>query len=776
MPLQVPVLDDRNFEQLLDEAKRRIPVFTPEWTNFGGESDPGITLVQLFAFLTDTLLYRANRIPERNRLKFLQLLGIPLQPAAAATGLIRILNDRGPLEALPLNAGVVVNAGNVEFRTLDGVNVLPLEAQAYYKRPVLENDSRYSQFQAKFEAIRVAAALEAGDTGATAGAGVKLVFYETVRLPPPTPAEPNPLVDLATTLDRALYIALLAPPQVDRGMDWKVYLEAVRAVIANQILSLGVVPSPEGAVKPLQPLQLMAPTPSVASLDFALPTHVDDLRPGTTAAEYRRLTPLVGPDVLEMLGVVQLQLPDLAGLRTWEFTDPLQEGAGTFPPRLEDEQVRKRLVTWLRLTLRQPAATNPSSSPPPIRLSWVGINAARVRQAVAVVNELLGQGSGEPDQIVTLANTPVLPDSIVVVTQDPGSPGGGVTFWQPTDDLLAAGPDDPVFTLDPEAGQIRFGDGLRGARPPANVRIMASYEYGGGPQGNVAAGAIKASPDPRLQGGYRIENPVATSGGDFGESAEDGERRIPLVLQHRDRLVTWQDFREVTLRTPGVDVGRVEVLPLFRPPGNGVPAQDNVPGVVTLLVVPQFDATHPLWPTPDRPFLRRVCDYLDRRRLVTTEIYIRGPDYQPVYVAVGIRVRGGFFPDVVKQQVRDQLYAYLSALPPGGPDGTGWPLDKAVLNKDLEAVVTRVPGVEFVNSLRLGKDPASATTDGNQQIELTGLQLPWLADLRVTEGEAELLTAASEQTVALPGTPDEPGGVSVPVDQVVPVPVLKTVC
>ena len=105
MSLELPVLDDRTYEELLDEAKQRIPVYTPEWTNYNVESDPGITLVQLFAFLTDNLLYRANRIPERNRLKFLQLLGIPLQPAAAADGLVVINNDRGPVEALTLAMG-----------------------------------------------------------------------------------------------------------------------------------------------------------------------------------------------------------------------------------------------------------------------------------------------------------------------------------------------------------------------------------------------------------------------------------------------------------------------------------------------------------------------------------------------------------------------------------------------------------------------------------------------------------------------------------------------
>ena len=97
MPLQLPNLDDRDFEQLLEEAKRRIPVYTPEWTNFDIDSDPGITLVQLFAFLTESLLFRANRIPERDRLKFLQLLGVPLQKAAAAKGVIVIRNERGQL-------------------------------------------------------------------------------------------------------------------------------------------------------------------------------------------------------------------------------------------------------------------------------------------------------------------------------------------------------------------------------------------------------------------------------------------------------------------------------------------------------------------------------------------------------------------------------------------------------------------------------------------------------------------------------------------------------
>ena len=63
MPITIPSIDDRRYQDLLNEALARIPVHTPEWTNFN-KSDPGITLIEIFAFLTETLLYRSNQIPD----------------------------------------------------------------------------------------------------------------------------------------------------------------------------------------------------------------------------------------------------------------------------------------------------------------------------------------------------------------------------------------------------------------------------------------------------------------------------------------------------------------------------------------------------------------------------------------------------------------------------------------------------------------------------------------------------------------------------------------
>jgi len=83
MPLPSRPLDDRSFQDLVDEAKKRIPLYCPEWTDHN-VSDPGITLIELFAWMVDILLYRLNQVPERHYIKLLELLGIRLEPPRAA--------------------------------------------------------------------------------------------------------------------------------------------------------------------------------------------------------------------------------------------------------------------------------------------------------------------------------------------------------------------------------------------------------------------------------------------------------------------------------------------------------------------------------------------------------------------------------------------------------------------------------------------------------------------------------------------------------------------
>ena len=147
MPLPVPVTDNRRYQALVDELVARIPSHTPEWTNFN-DSDPGVTLIQLFAHITESLLYRANQIPERNRAKFLQLLGVPLAPAQEARGLVAFANERGPVESLVVPRGTELFAGALPFRTATSLDVLPLDAKFYVRRPIVSPSQELQDYYA----------------------------------------------------------------------------------------------------------------------------------------------------------------------------------------------------------------------------------------------------------------------------------------------------------------------------------------------------------------------------------------------------------------------------------------------------------------------------------------------------------------------------------------------------------------------------------------------------------------------------------------------------
>ncbi len=78
MALPKPKLDDRQFQDIVDEAKKRIPHFSKEWTDHN-VSDPGVTLIELFAWMTDIILYRLNQVPDLHFISFMDMLGIKLR-------------------------------------------------------------------------------------------------------------------------------------------------------------------------------------------------------------------------------------------------------------------------------------------------------------------------------------------------------------------------------------------------------------------------------------------------------------------------------------------------------------------------------------------------------------------------------------------------------------------------------------------------------------------------------------------------------------------------
>lgn len=793
MSIRPPALDDRCYEDLVAELLERIPAHTPEWTN-PRAGDPGRTLIELFAWLGDALLYRANLVPERQRLAFLRLLGEPLQPARPARGLVTVsLKESEPPQALVIRP-LAALAGPVPFEVRNEFMVLPLTAAAYYKRRAGAGEvadevlNALSEFHAEGNAVE---------------------GYTTTPLFPDGRPAPDGFDVFADTADRSLWLALLAPkapsPAEQPGLN-----DATRATFdtGRPLLNIGFVPALP-TTDPLAPISARAAVPHVWEITAKTTVQpIDENHPWRP--EYVALDRIADTTAgLTRSGILRLALPRGAIIHAPENdvrADP-DAGVGPRPPRLDDVALASRLIAWLRLRAEP---VPPGSSPAPqfitgqgaeslqssqagavaaarevehLRIIWTGVNAVEAEQLITNTNRIVGESTGAADQEFSLPSENVEPETLRLEVEE----ASGWVPWQRIDDLgaldrdAAASRDARAFELDAAGGTVRFGDGIRGQIPPAGRRIRAALlRSGGGTAGNLQAGTLKAItavtvtnvPASRF---LTVGQPLPLTGGADAETLAEAEKRIPARLRHRERAVTADDYRALAYETRGVSVGRVEMLPRFKPQQR----HDDIPGIVTVMALP----ARPIAPAPnpraDRPFLEAVHAWLDARRPLGTELYVIGCEYIPVAVSVAVTVAEDAQRDTTLQAIKEALMQVLWPLPGGGFDRLkGWPLGRELSNRELAVEVARVAGVSEVAGLNLFQkknnlnvwEPLGDARDGREQnLRLERWQLPELLAVVAIVGDSAPLSVPD---TGGDGSGDGTSGGPIPVA----VPVVPDIC
>ena len=136
--IPVPNLDDRRYRDIVNEAISLIPKYCPDWTNHN-PADPGVTLIELFAWMTEMIIYRLNRVTDKNYLAFLNLVGIRMRPPQPAEALVTFsLVEKGEPQVIPAGTQVAtVRMGDEEplmFETISELFVLPTKLLRCYSR------------------------------------------------------------------------------------------------------------------------------------------------------------------------------------------------------------------------------------------------------------------------------------------------------------------------------------------------------------------------------------------------------------------------------------------------------------------------------------------------------------------------------------------------------------------------------------------------------------------------------------------------------------------
>ena len=355
---------------------------------------------------------------------------------------------------------------------------------------------------------------------------------------------------------------------------------------------------------------------------------------------------------------------------------------------------------WLRALWRGSSADHVSS------LRRVLLNTTEAVQGVTIRHEILGSSRGTADQVLRLSRVPVLDGVQIEVREDDGGgagSGGGWVGWQVVPDLLDSGPADRHVVVDSAAGLVTFGDGRRGRIPPGgahNVRALA-YRAGGGAAGNVPARRIVqlAAAMPSIAG---VTNEEPAAGGADAETLEAMVARAPRLFRHQQRAVTSDDYEDLAVLA-STEVARARCVPLYDLAGDP-DARRPRPGAVSVIVLPRGQDDRPV---PSLALLARVRRFLADRQNPLVDLTVLGPEYVVVDVEATVRLQSLEAVNAAEAAIRSALSRFLHPVS-GGRGGDGWDFGREPHRSDVFAVIGRIPGVAFVEALRLVRRPEDA--------------------------------------------------------------------
>lgn len=671
--LDSPNLDDRTWQDIVDQARALIPTYAPEWTDHN-PSDLGMTLIELFAWLVEGMTYRLNRVPEKNLIEFLKLIGVTRAPAQPASAYLTYqINNTLPALRIPKGSQVATvqteTENGIVFETDEDLTALPLNlVNALLLQPA---SKQYTDVTSK-----VVGAPLAGLTTTIAADGAVL---------------------LALGFDRASTQPLIT--------HWR-FLQPVKDNAQAAISWFYA----QGANLPLAWSAIPASNLADETKGFQQHGRVSLTIPGDWSSQ---------------------------NPKDWDFTPA--------PGTQAVEQQR----FWIGVNIKN--KDKPQTSPSPafaFGLAHVLFNSVSATNALTISKpELLGTSNGKPFQTFALRYAPLYKnvkaldwyEHLKIQVRTPQIDGSfSETEWSRVEDFPEG--EGTYYRLNPVTGVIDFGNFHpttakegHGSIPPKGSEIRAlTYRYvGGGANGNVPTGAINQIRTP-LNGVDKVQNLGSTQGGVDEEPIEETKRRGPELLRNRYRAVTLEDY-EFLAQEASPEVKKVSALSArFLADGTAwaFGGIARVPGSVNVIVVPEAPLETPR-PMPSDKLLRKVSDFLEERRIITTTLHVTVPRYVPIKAMVNIQVwktatDGGLISREedfrsFKNEISVKINGFFHPIY-GGLDGKGWEIGQDVTVSTLFEYIRPAPEIGLISSIAI----IAAATDHTRNLTSDPQATAWV--------------------------------------------------
>ncbi len=642
MPLAVPSLDTRTFDQLVAEAKQRIPRYLPEWTDFN-ESDPGIVLVELFAWMTEAVLYELNMAPTVLQLKLLALLGFETRPAQPATTELQFTLNPGVDSAI-VPAQTRVQAASATYA--DGSPV------------VFETDRAVVAIGPVLQGVLA-------QSGATATA-----FFSDPTKPLPASFMPYPTAVAANELDAMYLCFVYAKPFPSVDVDLAIFLQDAPGDTGSYTCTFGNPPIPPAtwvweyvdASNQWRPVNLLSDGTAAlyrsGHVQFSFPTP-----PVQTTAFSGATDPVLAPFTTmtgywvraRLLSASYEQAPNVAAITT-----------NTAPATAAQTVTNEVVGASTGMAAQTFTLANAPVLPATVAIS-VDENLTGGPTTWTQVTDFYG--SGPDDTVYTLDAT------TATITFGDNHHGA----------IPLPNPDQPNNIA---ALTYRYGGGAAGNVAVNTITSVQSYvAYVASVTNPIAAsgGADEEAQDDAI---LRAGNDVRST--NRAVTADDFEA---LALETPGALIA--RAQALPLTDPafaGIDVpGSVTVIVV---PHRQV---DDDPTLQTAQTGP---------PVPNQTTLQAVCAWLDTMRLVTTELHVIGPTYRILSFDATVYCAPSADLGAVSQDLQTMLRALYAPVPAASaPAGsTGWAWGATAYAAVAFARMMDVPGVTRVDTFAMSLD------------------------------------------------------------------------
>lgn len=629
-------LDTEEFQDIMEEAKNMVMSLYPEWTDFNYH-DPGITMLELFAWMKEGQQYFLDQVGTGHKEKFLKLLQAVRSHRKAA----RVFINMEPPENMTLLQGTKFLAGSVMFET-------------EYRQCMVQN--------------RIVQCFHGGRELQGDCIGKDIGKNDNLRLPV-FGTDPKP--------GDAWYIGFEKPLAVQEMVGIRIHLASTRkGTCRNRLHRPLYAPMLELSYEYyakdmwMQVERLRDDTYGMLQdgmLYLSVRNRMDPVCIYGREAYYIRVcvkkTDLDVPPVLEK---IQLNALSLLQKDTWAgyeernvvmrkrkyavsaYTRLSVEGAndlyldmdGIYYPVAAVEKYIRQETGRARFVFQVPERMYKKGSQG--RLLMVSYaNQPKL-------GKCLGIGTGMPFQEYRLPSRDVLFESVEILVHEIGSQGG-YARWKRVEDFGASACEDKHFTVDAEAGRLCFGDCEHGMAPEGEI-ILISFAVTQGEKGNVKKGTVRTLYGMQADEVF-VNNGQDAWGGQDEESLEACFFRARKRLKMPETAVTYADYERRARQTPGLMVAGCRAIPADEMKKLGEIQEGN-----TISIVVKAEGKKGL----TESYRKNILAHLEKYRMLGTKIRIVAPYLVPIEVFLDIAVKPHY--RLAKELVRQMVEDYFEKL------------------------------------------------------------------------------------------------------------------